>query len=33
MGSLNNAAYIESKLSVMLAEALNAEISLGNITS
>lgn len=33
MGQLNNASYLESKLSVMIKEALNAEIVLGNVTS
>ena len=30
---MNNASYLESKLPVLLKEALNAEIVLGNVTS
>lgn len=33
MGQMNNASYLESKLPVLLKEALNAEIVLGNVTS
>jgi replicative superfamily II helicase len=33
MGQLNNASFLESKLNVMLKEAINAEIVLGNVTS
>ena len=30
---LNNASYLESRLSYMFKEALNAEIALGNISN
>lgn len=33
MGQMNYASNLESKLSHMLKEALNAEIVLGNVTS
>ena len=33
MGQLNNASHLESKLPVMLKEALNAEVVLGNVTN